>query len=303
MCLDSALTQCTGGKFKTWLCRGGNNVQCCIKNGPNEAFVDYIRTLYQIAQTYQPTGSPNLRVMEWLRHKDYHGVDWWAILGSMDDAYFDLVERRGITMIESLNDSLYADVQLKISHMGACMNGAFLKGMPSGTTVNFADFTCWGGDLITFYAEWRRDVDEYPSGRQYALARLAKINVDSTFKLRDLLEDAWGWNMGMTLRSDTRLSIVDEMQKQLAPGGEYRTRIKRFVDDRFHGQMREVVKQMLVSTDDTKLAAARAALIELNTIGAKLPVNLPDADLNGFVDGVVSVIQDEVRSERGSWDE
>lgn len=278
-------------------------MQCCIKNGPNDAFVDYIRTLYELAQSYQPEGSPNLRVMEWLRHEDYHGPEWRIVLGSMDDGYLDFVKNRGVTMIEWLNDSLYADVKLKISHMGACMNGAFLKGMPSGTAVNFADFTCWGGDLITFYAEWRRDVDEYPSGKQYALERLAKVSVDSTFKLRDLLEDAWGWNIGMTLRNDAQLSIINEMQKQLTPGGEYRTRIKRFIDDRFRGQMREVVKQMLVSTDDTKLATARAALIELNTVGAKLPGSLPTAELDGFVDGVVTVVQEEMGSERNTWDE
>lgn len=75
-----------------------------------------------------------------------------------------------------------------------------------GTGTNAGDIAGCAGDLMTFYGEWRRDSDSYASATTSCAAKLARIDVVSTFKLRDLIEDADAYNIAMAVRGGTNIA-------------------------------------------------------------------------------------------------
>ncbi|KAL9127255.1 MAG: hypothetical protein Q9217_003835 [Psora testacea] len=299
-CLDKSTTQCSGGNFKPGLCPGGNNVQCCIKPTakPTDAFVAYICQLYNLAKQYGRDRPANQLVMEWLRHTEYNGLEWTALIGGIDDGFTRHVQAAGVTMLDTFPDPEYAGLNVKISHFGACMNGVFLKGKPATGDTNRGDVAGWGGDWMTFYGEWRRDAGKEPSGGAYTRAHMANLVDDTTFKMRDLVEDADCYNIGMKLHDNPSLSIADEVESNLASG--YKTRMKRFVKERFANNAAAIAKNMLLKLDDPIIAAGRIRLVQQQGgTFAKQPQLLSDADMNdltaGFKDRLNAVVAEEAK--------
>lgn len=155
-CLDKSRSSCSGGAFKPGLCPGGSNIQCCRKVAvpapsstpapkPVDPFIEYLRNLYNLASQYGGDRPANQLVMEWLRHEEYNDLQWKALIGGVDDNFIDYVEKAGISMVATLRDPEYG-IDIKVSHLGACMNGVLLKSPAGGTDTNRADVTGWGGD-------------------------------------------------------------------------------------------------------------------------------------------------------------
>lgn len=302
-CLDSSSTPCEGGSFKPGLCPGDANVQCCQKTvvapppNPSNPFVDYLRRLYQLAQEYGGGRPANQLVMEWLRHEEYNDVQWQVLIGGVDDGFTNFVQEAGVTSIPTFRDPEYG-LDAKASHLGACMNGVFLEGQASGTDTNRADVAGWGGDWMTFYGEWRRDSENEPAGGQYARDHMANTIDDSTFKLRDLVEDADCYNIGMRLRANPALNIADEIEQNLASG--YKSRMKSFVEGRFGTPegAQAIAKSMLLPGDDVIVNAGRIRLVQQQGgFFVKLPLWLSDEEMDdltrGFADRLYTLVQEE----------
>ncbi|KAL8928743.1 MAG: hypothetical protein Q9208_001521 [Pyrenodesmia sp. 3 TL-2023] len=303
-CLDKTRNTCTGGTFKAGLCPGGDNVQCCQKAAtppvpptpkPADPFVAYLRRLHQLATQYGGDRPANQLVMEWLRHEEYNTFQWKALIGGVDDGFTTHVQDAGVTSIATFRDPEYG-LDIKISHLGACMNGVFLEGLASGTNTNRADVTGWGGDWMTFYGEWRRDSDAEPSGGQYARDHMANAVDATTFKLRDLVEDADCFNVGMRLRANPSLNIADEMEKVLASG--YKSRMKNFVEGRFGTatNAQAIAKSMLLPGDDIIINAGRIRLVQQQGgLLVKLPLWLSDEEMDdltkGFADRLFEIVR------------
>ncbi|KAI4091040.1 MAG: hypothetical protein L6R37_007806 [Teloschistes peruensis] len=306
-CLDKTRVACTGGVFKAGLCPGRDNVQCCQKATtepeppsppapkPTDSFVAYIRRLYDLAKQYGGDRPANQLVMEWLRHSEYNSLEWKTLIGGVDDDFTTFVEKAGVTALAGFRDPEY-DIDVKASHLGACMNGVFLKGQASGTDTNRADVTGWGGDWMTFYGEWRRDHDDQPKGGKYCLDHMCNAVDDTTFKLRDLIEDADCYNIGMRLRANPSLSIADEFERTFAGG--YKSRMKKFIEGRFgdRGKAQAVAKSMLPPGDDVIINTGRIRLVQQQGgFLVKLPLWLSDDELDdltkGFADRLFGIVQ------------
>ncbi|KAL8727023.1 MAG: hypothetical protein Q9166_006321 [cf. Caloplaca sp. 2 TL-2023] len=290
------------------LCPGDTNVQCCQKTGsttpkpptspapkPTDPFVEYLRRLYNLATQYDSDRPANQLVMEWLRHEEYNSLEWKALIGGVDDGFIDHVKKAGVTLLATFKDPEY-NLDIKISHLGACMNGVFLKGQASGTDTNRADVSGWGGDWMTFYGEWRRDSDKEPKGGKYCLDHMCNAVDDTTFKLRDLVEDADCYNIGMRLRANPSLNIADEVGKNLAGG--YKTRMKNFVEGRFGNRdnAQAIAKSMLLPGNDVLVNTGRIRLVQQQGgLLVKLPLWLSDEDMNdltkGFADRLFGIVQ------------
>ncbi|KAL8915018.1 MAG: hypothetical protein Q9171_000458 [Xanthocarpia ochracea] len=304
-CLDSSRLTCAGGTFKTGLCPGVADVKCCPKAAtpptpapkPTDAFVAYIRRVHTLATQYGGTRPANQLVMEWLRHIEYNTFQWQQLIGGVDDGFTAYVEAAGVTFIDNFLDPEYG-IDVKASHLGATMNGVFLQGQPSGTSTNRADVTGWGGDWMTFYGEWRRDVDTQPDGRQYCLTNMANNVTPSTFKLRDLIEDADGFNIGMRLRANPSLNIADEFERNFASG--YKSRMKDFVEGRFgtSANAQAIARTMLQPVGDVVVDAGRVLLFQQHGgTFVKLFVLLSEAEKNsltqGFADRLYQIVDTE----------
>ncbi|KAL8928050.1 MAG: hypothetical protein Q9172_001105 [Xanthocarpia lactea] len=300
---------CRGGTFQTGLCPGGVDIKCCPKAAtppapapkPTDAFVAYIRRVHTLATQYGGTRPANQLVMEWLRHIEYNTFQWQRLIGGVDDGFTAYVEAAGVTFIDNFLDPEYG-IDVKVSHLGATMNGVFLEGKPSGTGTNRADVTGWGGDWMTFYGEWRRDINTQPDGRQYCLTNMANNVTDSTFKIRDLIEDADGFNIGMRLRADPSLNIADEFERVFASG--YKSRMKDFVEGRFgtSANAQAIARTMLEDFGDPIVDAGRILLFQQQ--GGRLVtlfVLLSEAEKNSFTQGFVDRLSQIVDTETAQF--
>jgi hypothetical protein len=253
-----------------------------------EDFVSYINQLYDMAKTYGGR-PPDQLVMEFLRHEDYNDLQWDLLVGDVDQGFVDYVKKSGLRMVRYFRDPSYG-IPVKASHFGASSNGVLVKGKPSGTATNRGDVAGWGGDLMTFYAEWRRDSRRQPSGYDYCRDRLARIDKKSTFMLDDMIEDADAFNIAMKVRNGS--TIADEV-KSLFKGGGYRSRFENFSTGRFGSEARikEIAKNILLPSKDVLVTIGRDGLI--NSIAgqsAARPESLSKESLDGFCQGFAKVL-------------
>ncbi|MFI9721741.1 glycoside hydrolase domain-containing protein [Streptomyces sp. NPDC052396] len=264
---------------------------------PTDGFVRAVEVLYGLSQKYAKEGySDSVHVLECLRHPKYTDTRWTALIGEPDFGFINYANKSSLTIPIQFKDP-NTGVDMSVDHFGASANGVVLHGQASGNSVNMADFAGWGGDLITFYGEWRRDSDRWSSGYTYCKDRLAKIGVDSTFPLDDLLEDVDAYNVGMAVRGGT--NVVDAIRSTYSGGGHL-SRFKRFYEGRFGGSVgktADLAREMLTG-GGAVISAARTALIyETAGTSVMLPSMLPGDKLDEFCKGFADVIQVHVGQE------
>lgn len=267
-----------------------------VASTPVDAFVAYIGSLYDLARAYGGQRDPNQLVLEFLRHEDYTNYQWEQLIGDVDWDFINHVKSTGVQMIRELRDPFYG-IDLKVSHLAATANGVYVTGKPSGTATNRGDVAGWGGDWMTFYGEWRRDSDSYASGLTYCQQKLAKVDGDGTFKLRDLIEDADGHHLAMRLRSGA--TIADEVTS-LYQGSGYLGRFRRYFDDRFGNATgaKAIAKEMLMPGGDLVVNMGRSYLIETTGgVPTLMPHLMPNDKIDEFCQGFADMLLDRVGQE------
>lgn len=267
-------------------------IQVTTAKGENVAsandFVSYITRLHDMAKTYGGR-SPDQLVMEFLRHEDYNDVQWELLIGDVKQGFVDYVKKSGLNMVRHFRDPSYG-IPIKASHFGASSNGVLVKGKPSATATNRGDVAGWGGDLITFYAEWRRDSRKQPSGYEYCRNRLARIKEKSTFMLDDMIEDADAFNVAMKVREGS--TIAKEVES-LFKGGGHLSRFERFLTGRFGNEdsAKKIAENMLLPGKDVLVKLGRDMLInDIAGKSAARPESLPKESLDGFCQGFAEVL-------------
>ncbi|GAA3182928.1 MULTISPECIES: glycoside hydrolase domain-containing protein [Streptomyces] len=255
---------------------------------PAAAFLEYIDGLFRTAQNYGK-GNPSLRVMEFLRYPRYVDIysGWENLIGDVDREWISYAQKNGPSRLK-----LYTDpgtgIELNADHFGATANAAFLKGRGEGTAANRGDFGGWGGDLSTFYGEWRANGDQWASGYLFCQDRLFKIDPgSSSFPMGDLIEDIDGFLIGTACKNGA--DFHTEVRKMLDQDG-HATRFKRYYQQRHNSTKQHVIdtaKNMLTDVgDDTELAALRTAAIkDSGGWDTTLPGHMPDYKLDPFVEG------------------
>ncbi|MEU6715027.1 glycoside hydrolase domain-containing protein [Nonomuraea sp. NPDC046802] len=263
-----------------------------------DEFVAYIRRLYNLAVAYGGSRNPSQLVMEFLRHANYGNGQWRLLIGDFDDGFVSHVTAAGVTPITELRDPFYG-IDLDVPHLGANCNGVYLAPPPSsGTGMSRGDVAGWGGDLMTFYGEWRRDSASYSSGYTYCQEKLARLDGPGTFKLRDLVEDADGYNIAMKVRQGT--NIADAVEAYFKGTG-YRSRLKQFYEGRFSAdstKLYAVAYEVLTGGQDAIIAGGRTYLIEMTGgVPTTLPYMLPAEKLDEFLRGFRDVVETRIRDE------
>lgn len=258
-------------------------------SAPADAFVAYVRQLYDLAVSYGGTRPPSQLVMEFLRSDIYANAPWRALIGDVDRAFINHVKSVGIIEIHEVRDPFYG-IDLHVNHLAASCNGVYLTGQPAGTGTSRGDVAGWGGDWLTFYGEWRRDSASFASGLTYCNERLAKVDGNGTFKLRDLIEDADAYNMAMRVRAGA--NIADEVAATYLGAG-YLTRFRRFFAGRFGGAFnaKAIAADMLRPNIDVIIEGGRTWLIQ-STGGSPtiMPEFLPSESFDGFCQGLSDML-------------
>ncbi|MGL5865506.1 MAG: glycoside hydrolase domain-containing protein, partial [Dermatophilaceae bacterium] len=258
------------------------------------ALLTFVDEVYAEAVAYGGA-DPTLRTLEYLRSPRYTTLyqGWEVLLGFWDQDWIDHAEAKlGEARIPWFADPSYGD-RINVDHLAATANAVLLEGSGSGAAVTRGDFGGWGGDLSSFYADWRTNRSSYASGYAFCMDRLAKRGVASSWSFTDLVEDVDGYFLGTAARGGTAFPAA--LRSHLTGTG-HRTRFRDFVAGRFG------------SSVATATAAARTMLVDVGTddgldglrdlviVGSSsplviLPRDLSIDDLDPFLTGFAETLQ------------
>ncbi|RZB18641.1 DUF1906 domain-containing protein [Streptomyces sp. F001] len=300
--------QVTNGSDTFWLDRdvrrpksdnGQNSVNRPVS--PAAEFIANIDKLYGLAQSYGK-GDPNRLATDYYRQLRYSGTQWQALIAGVDWSFIDYANDNGAELLSDLNDP-FTGLTVGPQHLLATAAGQLIKPASSDRhTANEGDVAGWAGDLMTFYGEWRRDSDSYASGYTYCTERMAKIGVESSFAIGDLIEDADGFLLAEKMRAGTPINkaVRDHYE---GTGGA--TRFQDYVAQRFGSSAStasDAAYAILTNTTNLIISGGRAYLV-LSTAGEGviLPHLLPSDKLreycNGFADSLMARAGLEARSQ------
>ncbi|MDN5889210.1 MAG: hypothetical protein L0H57_05795, partial [Yaniella sp.] len=256
-----------------------------------EDFIQYIRDLYQCAQDYGQ-GDPNELVMQFIRSAEYDGITWRAVLGPIDQGFVDYASSEGFVIVQEFTDPV-TGYEIGAEHLMASCNGFYsLDGPAKPHIANASDVTAWGGDLMTFYREWRDFEDQYTSGYQFAVENLAVPGISSSFGYSDLIEDADAFNLAQLIGSGS--NIANAVASYYASQGESRQRFTDFLEGRFGNEStaEEAAHYILTDQLDPVIVAAQYRFM----FGTIPPSILPS--LGSFTSGFAHVLSERARLEQ-----
>lgn len=271
-----------------------------------DQFIAGLRKLEDAADSY---GDPqdkgrNRLVLEFLRYGHYDDWQFDFVLGGIESAWVKHAKAQGIGTDEWLEFSDPVTQQpLGTRHLMAAAEGV-VEHETTTAKAGYADAVGWGGDLLTFYIEWRRNKDAYPSGLAFCQDRLARPDIDSTYGYADFIEDADGYHLGRLIRSGLRPSdLVGDYYTGLdaSEGQRIAThRFRRFYADRFGGDYATVERLAEGNLTGDEFLQSAGYLLKLEQNGVELPTELPADELNSFLLGFRWALTDRVEAEEGS---
>lgn len=274
-------------------------------DSPVDRYLQYIDDVYAAAVRYG-RGNPSHRVMEYLRYPRYIDLysGWKVLLGDVDRAWIAYAREQVPRKVSSFTDPSYG-VSVNADHFGATANAVFLKGQGSSADQGWrGDFGGWGGDLCTFWADWYVNRDTFASAYDFCTARLARMDVASSFSFSDLIEDVDGYLVGTAVREGAR---IHEVIRDHIGGSGHLSRFRRFFSGRYGNAARafEEARRMLDADgiDDTLELLRVAAIRQIAGFLAPMPgsIGAPDSGplLRGYVDKLLTLVgQENARGER-----
>lgn len=261
---------------------------------PVDEFLEYLNQVYDLAVEYDSSRASKL-TLEWLRYPKYNDFQWRNIFEPVDEGFINKCRNAGLKTAPNYN---YQDpsfgVEVHVDHLCATANAYLLKGAGNRAGITLGDLGGWCGDLITFYGEWVRDEAENKDGYKYAMERLAKTNVTTTFMLRDLIEDMDGHHIGMAVRDGK--NVVTEFEN-LLNGNGHLSRVDRFFTERY-GTMTDANNAAIACltgapanpVDAAKYAGAREILVEQQSGRWIDPITITPDDLEAFCRGYADTL-------------
>ena len=120
-----------------------------------EKLYDQLETIYNLAGVYKTNASvkeKNTLVLEYLRYKDYDGVKFDYLYGSIDDDFVTYVKNHAPNEEYLDPDNILVPDSvcgsIKISHLAASLNGYLYGGLTSIAGKEQNALGCWAGDLV-----------------------------------------------------------------------------------------------------------------------------------------------------------
>jgi len=265
---------------------------------PAADFISYIDQLYAIAQDYKAANSTHRSasqlVMEFVRHEDYGGMNWGILIGPYDQDWVAYAKSKGHKVKEDFVDPS-SGYEMGPEHLLATANGHLLFAQPTNAkSVNAGDIAGWAGDLMTFYANWRNDEQQYASGKAYCDAKLAKPGVSSSFSFKDLLEDADGYLIARACAAGTPINQI--VREHYGNGGGHHTRFTQYFNKRFFTatDCKDQAYNALTMENETYNVARTALILATGAQSPTVLANLPggfdklQSFCQGFVDAIIA---------------
>ncbi|WP_237224753.1 glycoside hydrolase domain-containing protein [Rothia nasisuis] len=275
-----------------WRRIGGDPGQSTI-NAPKVLASDFVKSineLYQLASKFSnnDTSYSNSLVCQYYRKDNYNDLQWQAILGESNKSFIDFADFKGISIVENVIDPV-TGYPIDTQHLIASIQGHLNFTVPDQRKlikVNAGDLLGWGGDLLTFYKEWRRNIDSYPSGYKFCIDNLGTPGYNSSFGFSDLLCDADALYIATQINQN-KLPI-NTVIKDVYSNNNRKNRFIDFWNTRFINaeNAKNIVSDMLISHYDPVIVFARTSF----AYGVILPELLEKDVLDDFVQGFVDAL-------------
>jgi peptidoglycan hydrolase-like protein with peptidoglycan-binding domain len=271
--------------------RSGSDPAVTSVNDPAvtvDDLVAHVDQLRQLATGYGGGHAADRLVLQYLRHETHRDDQWKTLLGPIDAGFVAAADAAGVAPVRQIQDP-GTGLGLHVSRIAAAADGG--HGRPPRSVADRGDVAGWGGDWMTFYGEWRRDIGAYPSAAEYCRQKLAQVGAVGTFTRRDLVEDADGYAIACHLRAGA--SVTGAVRAHYLSGG-YLSRFTRLLAGRFGtaGKAAAVAASALLTSDEA-IAAARTWLV--HTTGgtsATMPDAMATADLDELCQAFAGVLRE-----------
>lgn len=255
-------------------------------------YLDHVSEVEDLARVFTSTDAdtpddPIELTLQYLRSRNriYTGLNWKVLYGSVSDSFVKHVENHVSSPVVRFVDPFYG-VEYDAPHLAASANIHYALENATAGDANATDISSWGGDLMTFYAEWRRYSDGTASGYTFSRQNLFKLSApqSSSFGLEDLLADADAVEVARALNQGS-ISVRDAIEQRLT-GANSGRRIKSFLENRFGSEhLAERAAHDILTKANPGVSVPREALIQMTTSGAASPSILPSATLDSFTEG------------------
>lgn len=267
--------------------KGGDPGQSTVntdKVSSLDLFQDYVQRIYDLAVQYGK-GDPNKLALEYARGSKYRDAVWAVLLGAADQGFISYVDAQKIKPIATIVDPA-TGYDIETFHTMATASGHYAFPKPQDPEmINDGDIAGWGGDLLTFYSDWRAEVESYASGYTYALAKLARPGVSSSFGYGDLIEDADGYLISQKL---LRGMPLPQAVREHYSKTEVSFRFRNYFQQRFTNfeTARILASKMLTFAASPRITAAQGYLSGNNPS----PSFLPQQKIAKFCQGFAEVL-------------
>lgn len=269
-----------------WRNQGGDAGQSSISAPVHGAidFVDSVEKLYDLAKQYGKSDA-NVLVCNYYRHSLYNDFKWKIVIDPVDQGFVDFANSHGATLVSDAVDP-ETGYSLDTQHLMATLEGHLKIPKPADGMTNAGDVLGWGGDLFTFYADWRKQAERYASGYDFCQARFAIPGVETSFGYSDLLVDADGYLLAQNINAGT--SVADAIRHAYQQPGTHQ-RIRRFFYDRFTNanKAKNITHNLLAGSTDGAVVGARTILMGAVMQPPLLSAQKLDEFERGFTDALV----------------
>lgn len=273
-----------------------------------DQLVSVIKQLEEAADSYESAGgfSTHQLITQFFRYGLYDGAVWDALLHPIEQAWISHAKAQDISVdrtIQEVTDPISL-AAIGTQHLMASVEG-FLRRSVTTDSSNLADMAGWGGDLVSFYIEWRKNRDAYPSGLAFCQDRLGRPGVNSTFGYSDFIEDADAFNLSLRLRAGQHMSqaVSEYYNAQVAEDGiSAGERWRSFYANRF-GRDYVNVERLAEGVLGGELWQSGVDIIFMEQEGLdtdQYPTSIPASDLDSFLLGFRWALTNRVNAEGGA---
>lgn len=170
---------------------------------PAQPFIDLVQRLYTAALEYNAGADPAKLVCQFFRQVEYNSFDWRTALEAVDQGWIAKLAEQGLTLTgrRSFTDPV-TGTSVGTEHLMATLEMC-LEYSSTTDLVTLGDGGGWGGDLVTFYMDWREAKAQYPNPMLFAQDYLGKRDAASTFSNDQWIQDADGFNIMRLMKTES----------------------------------------------------------------------------------------------------
>lgn len=282
-----------------------------VTESPAQDFIDYVERLRDAAVEFDDGRGYDVDelVCHFYRQEIYNDLQFKLTLGAVNQDWIDAAKAKGLTLDgrRFMTDPVTGTL-ITTEHLMAVVE-ACIKHPTRTDRVTLGDGGGWGGDVLTFYKDWRTNKSEYPNPLIFAQKFLGRRDTASSFDHQDWTCDVDGFNIMRRMREES-LNVAEAIRAYYGSDVNRTTervcqrRNTLFFNDRFGGsgsRAQTILRNMIMNENSDLMMKFgvwyRVGPLQLSR--EDFPENIEPAQLSNFMLSYVWELQERVDAEGG----